>query len=93
MLPRGSPSTRLPRTIIAKRPCRTLLGGDAAMARSRRPEDRRRCRPRLLTRASRDTTGNFFIDEAVLVEAGITDFSSYAYTPDADLLTDLFLEG
>jgi len=81
-----------PRTIIATAAVQNLLGGDAAMARSRRPEIVADAAHAILTRASRDTTGNFFIDEAVLVEAGITDFSSYAYTPDADLLTDLFLE-
>ncbi|WP_296172309.1 NAD(P)-dependent oxidoreductase [uncultured Brevundimonas sp.] len=36
-------------------------------------------------------TGNFFIDEEVLREAGVTDFSAYAHDPAADLLADYFV--
>lgn len=35
-------------------------------------------------------TGRFFIDEEVLRESGITDFSSYAVDPTAPLIQDLF---
>jgi len=45
----------------------------------------------ILTRDSRTTTGNFFIDEEVLRSEGVTDFSRYAVTPGADLIQDLFL--
>ncbi len=39
-----------------------------------------------------DCSGRFFIDEEVLREAGIDDFSSYAYAPDVALQGDLFLD-
>jgi citronellol/citronellal dehydrogenase len=82
-----------PHTIIATAAVKNLLGGDAAMARSRRPTIVADAAHAILTRPARETTGNFFIDDEVLGEAGITDFSSYACTADADLLVDLFIDG
>jgi citronellol/citronellal dehydrogenase len=35
----------------------------------------------MLTRDSRTTTGNFFIDDEVLRAAGMTDLSGYAHKP------------
>lgn len=47
----------------------------------------------ILTRDSRACTGRFFIDEQVLREAGVTDFSRYRHPEvgEADLLPDLFV--
>lgn len=45
----------------------------------------------ILTRDSRTTTGNFFIDEEILRSTGITDFSHYAINPNAPLYPDLFI--
>ena len=81
-----------PRTIVATAAVQNLLGGDAAMARSRRPEIVADAAHHILTRPARTTTGNFFIDDEVLAQAGVTDLSAYAYVPDADLQVDLFLE-
>jgi citronellol/citronellal dehydrogenase len=81
-----------PRTIIATAAVRNILGGDAAMARSRRPEIVADAAHHVLTRPARTTTGNFFIDDEVLAEAGVTDLTHYAYATGADLLPDLFLE-
>jgi len=81
-----------PRTIIATAAVKNLLGGDAAMARSRRPEIVADAAHHILTRPARTTTGNFFIDDEVLAEAGVTDLSAYAYVADADLQVDLFLD-
>jgi citronellol/citronellal dehydrogenase len=81
-----------PRTIIATAAVRNILGGEAAMARSRRPEIVADAAHAILTRPARTTTGNFFIDDEVLAEEGVTDLSGYAYVHDADLLPDLFLE-
>jgi citronellol/citronellal dehydrogenase len=81
-----------PRTIIATAAVRNILGGEAAMARSRRPEIVADAAHHILTRPARETTGNFFIDDEVLAEAGVTDLSGYAYVQNADLLPDLFLE-
>lgn len=43
-------------------------------------------------RDSRSCTGNFFIDEAVLRESGVTDFEQYAIIPNTKLYKDLFLD-
>jgi citronellol/citronellal dehydrogenase len=82
-----------PRTIIATAAVQNLLGGEAAMARSRRPEIVADAAHHILTQPARTTTGNFFIDDEVLADAGVTDLSGYAYVGDADLQVDLFLDG
>jgi citronellol/citronellal dehydrogenase len=46
----------------------------------------------IFSRDSRMASGNFYIDETVLCEAGVTDFEPYAVTPGAKLYTDLFLD-
>lgn len=45
----------------------------------------------ILTRDSKSCSGNFFIDEEVLREAGESDFEHYAVSPGTPLFTDLFL--
>jgi citronellol/citronellal dehydrogenase len=45
----------------------------------------------ILTRNSRECTGNFFIDELVLREAGVTDFDRYSVTPGSELIPDFFV--
>jgi citronellol/citronellal dehydrogenase len=46
----------------------------------------------VLVRAARELTGRFLIDEDVLRDAGVTDFSPYAVDPSQRLLPDLFLD-
>ncbi|MBI5660482.1 MAG: NAD(P)-dependent oxidoreductase [Nitrosomonadales bacterium] len=46
----------------------------------------------ILTRDSRACSGNFFVDEDVLREAGVVDFEPYAVAPGTPLFNDLFLE-
>jgi len=81
-----------PRTIIATAAVQNLLGGDAAMRQSRKPEILADAAYEIFSRASREATGNFYIDDEVLAEAGITDLSGYAYVPDAELQRDIFLD-
>lgn len=45
----------------------------------------------ILTRDSKKTTGQFFIDEAVLQSEGIKDFEQYALNPGTPLVSDLFV--
>lgn len=45
----------------------------------------------VLTRDSRACSGNFFIDEEVLREAGVSDLDQYAMSPGTALYNDLFL--
>ena len=82
-----------PRTLIATAAVQNLLGGDSAMARSRRPEIVADAAHHILTQPAHTTTGNFFIDDEVLAAAGVHDLSGYAYVEDADLQLDLFLDG
>jgi citronellol/citronellal dehydrogenase len=80
-----------PRTVIATAAVQNLLGGDAAVARARRPEIVSDAAHAILSRPSRAATGRFFIDDEVLREAGVTDFSVYADVPVSELLPDLFI--
>ena len=92
---RGVASNALwPRTIIATAAVQNLLGGDEAMAKSRRPEIMADAAHAVLTRPSREATGNFYIDDEVLAEEGITDLSAYGYgdSPDSELQIDIFLD-
>jgi citronellol/citronellal dehydrogenase len=81
-----------PRTIIATAAVQNLLGGDEAMARSRTPEIMGDAAHAVLVQDPRSCTGNAFIDDEVLADAGITDLSGYS-APDAELALDLFVEG
>ena len=80
-----------PRTVIATAAVRNLLGGEAIIARSRRPEIVADAAHVILTHPSRECTGNFFVDDEVLAAAGVTDFDQYAVTPGSDLISDFFL--
>ena len=82
-----------PRTMIATAAVRNLLGGEAAIARSRSPEIMADAAHALLTRPSREATGTFYIDDEVLAAEGVTDLSGYGPADPAGLVTDLFLEG
>ena len=82
-----------PRTTIATAAVKNLLGGDAATAKARSPKIMSDAAYAILVRPSRECTGNFYIDEQVLAEEGITDFSPYRLGENqADLQTDLFLD-
>ncbi len=80
-----------PRTTIATAAVRNLLGGEAVAQRSRKPDIIADTAHWILTQDSRACTGNFFIDEDVLAQAGITDLASYAVNPDVPLQPDFFL--
>jgi citronellol/citronellal dehydrogenase len=79
-----------PRTAIATAAVKNLLGGDQAMAMSRKPEIMADAAWHILTRDV-SCTGNFFIDDAVLTGAGVTDLDQYAVTPGSPLMPDFFL--
>ncbi|MEI6947460.1 NAD(P)-dependent oxidoreductase [Paraflavisolibacter sp. H34] len=81
-----------PRTTIATAAVRNLLGGDFLMQKSRTPEIVAEAAFHILRRPSADCTGNFFIDEEVLRQEGITDLDKYAVNPQQSLMPDLFLE-
>ncbi len=80
-----------PRTTIATAAVKNLLGGDFLMQRSRTPDIVADAAYFILGRPSFETTGNFFIDEDVLAQEGVTDLNRYAINPDLKLMNDLFL--
>jgi citronellol/citronellal dehydrogenase len=82
-----------PRTLIATAAVQNLLGGDEAMRRARTPEIYADAAAVILLRDPRECTGNAYIDDEVLAEAGITDLSGYAAAEGADLQLDLFVDG
>ncbi|MBY0432259.1 MAG: NAD(P)-dependent oxidoreductase [Rhodospirillales bacterium] len=79
-----------PRTVIATAAL-AMLGGMVKPENCRRPEIVAEAAHAILTRPARTCTGNFFLDEDVLAQAGITDLDHYAVQPGGDLMTDLFL--
>ncbi|MFC7049158.1 SDR family oxidoreductase [Emcibacter nanhaiensis] len=81
-----------PRTAIATAAVKNLLGGDTAIRGSRKPEIMADAAHIILTRDSREFTGNFCVDDELLASEGMTDLSSYAVDPDAGLLPDFFVE-
>ncbi len=80
-----------PRTTIATAAVRNLLGGDEMVRHSRKPDIMGDAAHAILTRNSRETTGNFFIDDDVLRSAGVTDFTKYAVDPSVELQPDFFV--
>jgi citronellol/citronellal dehydrogenase len=81
-----------PRTLIATAAVQNLLGGEAAMARARRPELYADAAYAVITKPSRDCTGNAFLCEDVLAADGVTDFDRYAYQPGSEPEVDLFVD-
>ena len=83
-----------PRTLVATAAVQNLLGGDEAMRRARTPAVYADAAYAVLTRPSRECTGNAFLCEDVLVESGVTDLSQYsaAGADAADLGVDLFVD-
>jgi citronellol/citronellal dehydrogenase len=82
-----------PRTIIATAAVQNLLGGDEAMAHSRKPEIMADAAAAIFARPSREATGNFYIDDDVLAEEGISDLSVYGYGgEETELQLDIFLD-
>lgn len=81
-----------PRTLIATAAVRNLLGGPEMVARARSPQIMADAAFEILQRKPADCTGNTFLDDEVLAEAGVHDVSGYA-APDAELALDLFVDG
>jgi citronellol/citronellal dehydrogenase len=81
-----------PRTLVATAAVKNLLGGDVAMARARKPEIYADAAYAVITRPSRECTGNTFLCEDVLAQEGVTDLDRYSYTPGAELQVDLYVD-
>jgi citronellol/citronellal dehydrogenase len=81
-----------PRTTIATAAVEFALGGVEMMRRSRKPEIVADAACVILNRPARECTGQFFIDDSVLYEAGVRDFDRYSVEPGGKLLGDLFID-
>ncbi|HPF70072.1 MAG TPA: NAD(P)-dependent oxidoreductase [Candidatus Krumholzibacteria bacterium] len=81
-----------PKTTIATAAVRNLLGGEPMVEASREPEVMGDAAWAVVTRPARTCTGNFFTDEGVLREEGVTDFDRYAVKPGTPLCPDFFLD-
>ncbi|MAL02816.1 MAG: short chain dehydrogenase [Arenimonas sp.] len=89
--PRGVAVNALwPRTVIATDALKMIPGTEPAKCRT--PEIMADAAHAVLSRDSWRFSGNFLVDEAVLREQGVTDFSHYAVDPSQPLLPDLFLD-
>jgi len=81
-----------PRTMIATAAIEFALGGAQMMRRSRKPQIVADAAYVILNRPARECTGQFFIDDSVLYEAGVRDFAPYSVEPGSALLGDLFID-
>ncbi len=81
-----------PETAIATAAVGNLLGGEAVLRHSRKPEIVADAAHAILTRPARTCSGNFFVDVNVLKEEGVTDFTPYAVDPTSEAVLDFFLD-
>ena len=80
-----------PRTAIATAALQMIPGVDIAKCRT--PEILSDAAWFILTSDAKATTGNFFIDDALLVQHGVTDFDRYSVTPgNRDFIPDFFVD-
>ena len=80
-----------PRTSLDTAAVRNVIGAELVKG-SRKPSIYADAAYAVLKRDSSSCTGNFFLDQDVLEEEGITDFDQYAVDPDATLVSDFFVD-
>ncbi|MEM1141345.1 MAG: NAD(P)-dependent oxidoreductase [Pseudomonadota bacterium] len=80
-----------PLTAIDTAAVRNVLGGDALSRGSRTVEIMADAAYEVLTRLAAECTGNFFIDEALLRDAGVSEFEKYSVEPGHGLYRDFFV--
>jgi citronellol/citronellal dehydrogenase len=80
-----------PRTAIATAALQMIPGVD--IGKCRKPEILADAAYMVLTSDAKTVTGNFFIDDTLLAEHGVTDFEKYSETPGTkDLIPDFFVD-
>jgi citronellol/citronellal dehydrogenase len=80
-----------PRTTIATAAIANIVGGEEVMRASRSPEIVADAAHVILTKPARAFTGNFWIDDTLLAEHGVTNFDRYRIDPTVDLTMDFFV--
>jgi citronellol/citronellal dehydrogenase len=79
-----------PRTTIATAAIKNLLGGDAIMRMSRKPDILAEAACRIFQKP-KSFTGNFLIDDTFLASEGVSDFDQYRVDPSQPLQEDFFV--
>ncbi len=80
-----------PRTVIATAAVRNLLGGEALVRASRKPEIVADAAHIILTRKAAEFSGNFCIDDTLLAKHGVSNFDHYRVDPGHELQVDFFI--
>ncbi len=80
-----------PHSVIATAAISNVLAGEAALAYCRSPQIMADAAAAILAKNSREFTGNFCIDDVLLAEEGVTDFSVYRMDADKPLWSDFFV--
>jgi len=80
-----------PRTTIATSAIRNLLGGDAVMRMSRKPEILADAAYAVFNKPAKSFTGQFLLDDSFLAAEGVTDFEKYRVDPTQPLAPDFFV--
>jgi citronellol/citronellal dehydrogenase len=80
-----------PRTGIATAAIQFALAGDDGMRMCRTPDIMADAAWTIFNRPATSCTGQFFIDDIVLAEAGQTDFDQYRVDPTQPLMPDFFV--
>jgi citronellol/citronellal dehydrogenase len=80
-----------PRSTIATAAIRNLLGGEALMRRSRRPEILADAAYAIFKKPAKEFTGHFLIDDSFLSTEGVSDFEPYRVDPREALASDFFV--
>ncbi|MDB5596644.1 MAG: short chain dehydrogenase [Hyphomicrobiales bacterium] len=80
-----------PRTTIATSAVHNLLGGEALMRASRKPEIVADAAYLVFTSPARELTGRFLIDDSFLWDAGVREFDHYRVDPTKALAVDFFV--
>ncbi|MAX54988.1 MAG: short chain dehydrogenase [Alcanivoracaceae bacterium] len=84
-----------PKTVINTAAVQNQLGGVPAVQAARQPSIMADAAYAILTRPVAAASGHFFIDEEILRDTGVSDFSPYRVDPtleDNQLLPDFFLD-
>jgi citronellol/citronellal dehydrogenase len=80
-----------PRTAIATAAMEFAITGPEGLKGCRTVDILSDAAYEIFTRPARDCSGNFFIDDVLLYEAGVRDFDKYRVDPTQHLLPDFFV--
>ena len=80
-----------PHTVIATAAIANVVGGEVALGHCRKADIMADAAAAILSKDAGTFSGNFCIDDLLLAEEGIKDFSSYRVDPEKELWSDFFV--